>query len=101
MYSLNLEAIGILQIFYFNSIIPACEASQKNDHNFFLPPLLPIKPPYRTPPLTNLRVGVPDLAMNLCLRGEPMLNFKGIKIRRGKGARDRALLNHFRNSGET
>ena len=29
VYSLNLEAISILQIFYFNSIILVSEASQK------------------------------------------------------------------------
>ena len=48
----------------------------------FGPPLLPIKPPHWTPPLTNLRGGGVSrpCPSYLCLRGKLVLNSIGTKI---------------------
>ena len=46
----------------------------------FGPPLLPIKPPYWTPPLTNLRGVSKTTPSYLCLRGKLVLNSIRTKI---------------------
>ena len=61
---LNLEVIRIFQIFTQYNV---CDTGERNEpeKNYknkikitFGPPLLPIKYPHKTPPLTNLRRGV-------------------------------------------
>ena len=66
----------------------------------FGPPLLPIKPPYWTPPLTNLR-GCPDHPLLPMLKREACAQFYRNKNMSMNAARDRVLLNHFNNSGVT
>ena len=68
VYSLTLEVIGIFQILTLCLILASGASQKKIDYKkvktTFGPPLLPIKPPHWTPPLTNLKggEGVPDHA---------------------------------------
>ena len=70
---LNVEVIRIFQIFTLHVWYWRAERARKNYQNkkktTFGPPLLPIKPPHKTPPLTNLRGGGgPDPRSPLSIR---------------------------------
>ena len=72
----------------------------KKEKTTFGPLLLPIKPPHWTPPLTNLR-RCPNHPLLPMLEREDCAKFYRDKNMWRNAARDRVLLNHFKNSGVT
>ena len=102
VYSFTLEVIDT----NIDSVFNTGERSEPEKFDYkkvkttFGPPLLPIKLPHWTPPLTNLR-GCPDHPLLPRLEREACAQFNRDKNMRRNAARDRVLLYHFNNSGVT
>ena len=104
--SLTLEVIGIFQILTLCFNTGERSEPEKFDYKKIIktnfgPPLLPIKPPHWTPPLTNHRGCVQTTPLLPMLEREACAHFYRDRNMWRNAARDRVLLNHFNNYGVT